>query len=192
MKTLIPEALLKLYDAISALPKNRRAAVAFDGRCASGKSTAAELFARIFDADVIHCDDFFLPPELRTSERYAEPGGNIHYERFMDEVVEKLPSGEDFSYGVFDCAERKITRTANVGANSLVIIEGAYATHPRFGRYYDLSVFFDVSPAVRRERIAARDGADALRMFEEKWIPFEEAYITATAADTRADLRVMI
>ena len=48
-------------------------------------------------------DDFFLPFELRTAERLKEPGGNVHYERFIDEVVSKLSAGEPFEYGVFRC-----------------------------------------------------------------------------------------
>ena len=97
----------------------QRTVIAFDGRCASGKTTAAELISRAFNAEVIRCDDFFLPPGLRTHERYAEPGGNIHYERFAEEVLAKLPTGEPFEYGVFDCSEGRITRKARVGNRRL-------------------------------------------------------------------------
>ena len=60
--------------------------IAIDGRAASGKSTLAQQLGELLDADVIHMDDFFLPPSLRTKERLSEPGGNVHYERFAEEV----------------------------------------------------------------------------------------------------------
>lgn len=182
--------LIGLCAAIHNLPGQKRSVVALDGRCASGKSTAAALLVRAFGAEIVRCDDFYLPPALRTPERYAQPGGNIHYERFQAEVVDKLPSGEPFEYGVFDCAEGRITRTARVNASPFLIVEGAYSTHPRFGRYYDLSAFFDVDTATQRERVTARDGADAWQSFERRWIPLEEAYIAATGAIRRADIVV--
>jgi Uridine kinase len=184
--------LIDLCKAIYNLPQKRRNVIAIDGRCASGKTTAAQLIARAFDAEVVHCDDFYLPIELRTKERYAKPGGNIHYERFAQEVVAKLPSGEPFDYGIFDCSEWKVNRVARVGASPLVIVEGAYSTHPILGRYFDLSVFFDVKNDVRKSRIAIRDGKEALSMFEQKWIPLEEAYIAATKAIERADMIVEV
>ncbi len=172
------------------LPKRRRTIVAIDGRCASGKSTAADLIARAFGAEIVRCDDFFLPPELRKPERYAEPGGNIHYERFAHEVLAKLSDCKPFEYGVFDCSAGRISRTVRVGDSPFVIVEGAYSMHPRFGRYYTLSAFFDLSRETQRERIIARDGKGAWQAFEQKWIPLEEAYIAATNADRRADIIV--
>ena len=60
---------------------------AIDGRCASGKTTAAELLQKQFGWTVVHADDFFLRPEQRTPERYAEPGGNLDRERLREEVL---------------------------------------------------------------------------------------------------------
>lgn len=169
---------------------NHRTVIAIDGRCASGKSTAADLIVRAFGAEIVRCDDFFLPPELRKPERYAEPGGNIHYERFAHEVLAKLPDCKPFEYGVYDCSAGRITRTLRVGDSPFVIVEGAYSTHPRFGRYYTLSAFFDVSRETQRARIIARGGESAWQAFEQKWTPLEEAYIAATNADKRADIIV--
>jgi len=64
--------------------------VVLDGFCASGKSTLAYFLQEIFAARLIHMDDFFLPPEKRTPERFAQPGGNVDYERFRTEVIEHL------------------------------------------------------------------------------------------------------
>ena len=78
--------------------------IAIDGRCAAGKTTLAARLVKELGGDVIHMDDFFLPPALRTPERRSEPGGNVHYERFLTEVLPNLRSGRPFSYRRFDCS----------------------------------------------------------------------------------------
>lgn len=61
-----------------------------DGPCGSGKTTLANHIANLYDVDVIHLDDFFLPLELRTSSRLSEIGGNVHYERFYTQVIQGI------------------------------------------------------------------------------------------------------
>ena len=52
--------------------------VALEGGSASGKSTLGGALAKALDATLVHMDDFFLPMELRTPKRFAQPGGNVH------------------------------------------------------------------------------------------------------------------
>jgi len=86
---------------IELLAEKEHITVAFDGRSAAGKSMAAEYLAKELDGEVIHMDDFFLPPEMRTEQRLGEPGGNVHRERFADEVLIGLRSGKIFEYRFF-------------------------------------------------------------------------------------------
>lgn len=72
------------------LRDHSRLIVAIDGCCASGKTTLASRLAADLQADLIHMDDFFLPPALRTPMRYEEPGGNVHYERFHAQIARPL------------------------------------------------------------------------------------------------------
>ena len=88
--------------------------VAIDGKCTSGKTTLASKLAEIYDCNVFHMDDFFLRPEQRTPERFAEIGGNVDYERFREEVLLPLKSGKAFSYRPFDCS----LRSAPAGSNT--------------------------------------------------------------------------
>ena len=63
--------------------------VAIDGCCASGKSTLGARLSETLGCPLFHLDDFFLRPEQRTPERFAEPGGNVE-ERYCREMdVEK-------------------------------------------------------------------------------------------------------
>ena len=79
------EALLELLTPLARL--GRPALAAIDGRCGSGKSTLAGLAAHRLGCPLFHMDDFFLPPALRTPERYAASGGNVHYERVEAELL---------------------------------------------------------------------------------------------------------
>ncbi len=156
------------------LEKKEFVIVSIDGCAASGKTTLAEKLKEQFCCSIIHMDDFFLPLEKRTIDRLNEPGGNIDYERFYDEVIKNL--GSDINYGVFDCSVMKINNYQHVPKCKLLIIEGSYALHPYFGKYYDLSIFLDIDYDIQVDRIRKRNGEKMLKMFVDKWIKFEEEY----------------
>jgi len=173
----------------AALPKgDAPKVIAVDGRAASGKTTLARQLAQVMGAGVVHMDDFFLPPELRTAERYREPGGNVHYERFAAEVLPNLKRPEGFSYRVFDCAAMRYGDTTTLKPGAWRIVEGAYSLHPRFGDYADLKVFYDIPPAEQMRRITLRNGEARARVFKERWIPLEELYIRECDVAKSADL----
>lgn len=171
--------LLPILTRAVLVPGDTNHVLAIDGRAASGKTTMGEQLASILDGTVIHMDHFFLPPQLRTRARLDEPGGNVHYERFCEEVLPGINRGETFSYRRFDCSQRAYGEWVTVSESPWRIVEGSYSLHPKFGSYYDLSVFSSVSPEEQVRRIEARDGAEMLKMFQEKWIPMEERYFTA-------------
>ena len=152
--------------------------IAIDGSCTSGKTTLAGKLERLYDCNVFHMDDFFLRPEQRTPERLAEPGGNVDYERFRQEVLLPLKAGEPFSYRPYDCGTGGLKEPVAVTPKRINIIEGTYSHHPYFGDVYDLKVFLQVSEEVRRQRILQRPAFLHRRFFEE-WIPMEQHYFEA-------------
>ena len=133
-------------------------------------------------------DDFFLRPEQRTPERYAEPGGNVDRERFLQEVLIPLHEGHDAVYRVFDCQILALTDTVTVPRNQVVIIEGSYACHPELRPYYDLTVFLDIDPEEQLERIRRRSGEEKLEAFRSRWIPLEELYFRNMDVAQHCDL----
>ncbi|MBR5743243.1 MAG: hypothetical protein IKX85_05515, partial [Clostridia bacterium] len=169
--------LLPLILRIEALFREKeRLLVVLDGRCAGGKSTAAELLAAFYPASAtVHMDDFFLPLALRTPERYAEPGGNVHYERFREEVAPHAGK-ESFSYRVFDCRTFDYGGERKVPLAPLTVVEGSYSGNPKLGLHPDLRVFFTVDPETQLKRIEKRNGPEKKKLFIAKWIPLEEAY----------------
>ena len=162
--------------------------IAIDGRCASGKSTLGFYLKDKFDANLIHMDDFFLQKHQRTSERLAEVGGNVDYERFKEEVLEPLCAGAKVEYGIFDCGTLQIKERREVESKQITIIEGSYSGHSYFGNPYDLQIFVDIDYESQLENIRERNGEVKLKDFIERWIPKEEAYFKTFSVEEKSDL----
>lgn len=97
-------ALLPLLAAIDRSRREHpRTLTAMDGPCATGKSTLGARLARLYSCPLFHMDDFFLPPERKTPERLAQPGGNVDYERFFAQVLSPLSRGEPVLYQPYRC-----------------------------------------------------------------------------------------
>ena len=160
--------------------------VAIDGKCTSGKTTLAGRLVEIYDCNVFHMDDFFLRPEQRTAERFAEVGGNVDYERFQEEVLIPLKSRQPFSYRPFDCKTFTLSEPIDVSCKQLNIIEGSYSMHPYFGDPYDLKILLTVDEATQRQRIWKRSAFLQKRFFEE-WIPMENRYLDGFGIPGKAD-----
>jgi len=171
------------------LNSGRQIVIAIDGNCTAGKTTLAAALEKEYDCNVFHMDDFFLRPQQRTAQRYAEPGGNVDYERFLEEVLIPLQTGEPFSYRPFDCRTFTLSDAVEVIPKQLNIVEGTYSLHPYFGEVYDLKVFLSVCPELQRERILKRPAFLHQRFFEE-WIPMEEAYFCNLRVPSRSDLMI--
>jgi len=158
------------------LEREEKVCVAIDGRAASGKSTLGDMLQRMFGANLFHMDDYFLRKEQRTAQRLAEPGGNVDYERFKEEVLQGIRSGRPFAYRPFDCSVMEVGAPVDVLPNPVTIVEGSYSLHPALADGYDLKVFLDISPETQSDRILMRNGESMHRRFVETWIPLEEKY----------------
>lgn len=150
--------------------------IAVDGPSASGKTDFARSIRKHFDCNVFHMDDFFLPDEKKTEERLATPGGNIDWERFKEQVLDKIATGEEFTYDVYHCGTGDITKSKVVKPKRLNIVEGVYAMHPELIDAYDYKIFFDVSRPKQLDRIKKRSSEKTLKRFVDEWIPLEDMY----------------
>lgn len=162
--------------------------LAIDGCCASGKTTLAGQLAARFDGEIVHMDDFFLPPFLRTPARLAEPGGNVHYERILTQIIAPLRTVKDaaadprhilpqLSWERFDCSRSAFAPDLQQTQGSpFLILEGAYCMRPELRSVYDETLFLTIPPALQQQRILARNGAARWPDFRDKWIPMENRY----------------
>ncbi len=166
------------------------ALVALDGPCGSGKTTLANVLGDLYDLQPIAMDDFFLPSAMRTRERLDQAGGNVHYERFLDEVIRPLVDGGDIAYRRFDCHSGAFCPRVHRRA-PLTVIEGSYAHHPAFWTAYErlralrVFVWTDAEEQLRRLRMRT---SECLESFQSLWIPLEKKYFEAYDIQGRADI----
>lgn len=160
--------------------------IVFDGPCASGKTTLSQDIASIRDVNVIKMDDFFLPMELRTKERFKEKGGNIHYERFIEEVIRPIKEKRDISYRVFSCSTMDYVAVVNIPFLSQIIVEGSYALHPKFEKYWDYAFFLSIDSEEQIRRLKERS-PEKIESFVSTWIPLENEYFSSYSIEKRAD-----
>lgn len=187
---VVLENFIDLLPVIEKLHGGRNLIV-IDGPCGSGKSTLGRALAGMEWHEPLMMDDFFLPFDKRTEERLAQPGGNVDYERFREEILLHLDDGL-LAYNRYDCATgtlvRKQTRVEEVG-----VIEGSYSHHPSFDDLYRernaLRVYVDVDEEEQLRRIRKRN-PDMADRFREVWIPLEKRYFEAYDIKDRADVIV--
>lgn len=178
----------EILEKIRKISKSKEpCVVAIDGRCGAGKTTLATYLQGKLGCDTIHMDDFFLQSYQRTEKRLAEAGGNIDYERFLEEVLKPLQKGEPFSYQVYDCQTQKLGARIMIKPQEVVIIEGSYACHPHFREYYNYRIFLDIDSNEQYARIVKRNGKERAIVFKETWIPLEESYFSLCRVSKSCD-----
>ena len=185
---------LPLLERIDTLlqAQNAPAIVAIEGGSASGKTTLAQLLQDLYGCTVFHMDDFFLRPEQRTPERFAEVGGNVDRERFLEEVLIPLRQGQSVQYRPFDCSTQTLKAPTEISPTHLTVVEGAYSMHPDLSLYYDLSAFLSIHPSHQRARLLKRNSPAFAKRFLEEWIPLEQSYFTLTHIKDRCSLTLPI
>ena len=185
------ENILNRIHSLMECHKNKRVIIAIDGRCGAGKTTLAQYLEEQTGATVFHMDDFFLRPQQRTPERFNTPGENVDHERFLSEVLVPLRQGVvELPYQRFDCKTQSLQDVVVIRPGNLCIVEGSYSCHPSLVNIYDYRIFMTVSPDEQMERIIRRNGAEGAKMFESRWIPFEERYFSACAVEGQCDCTI--
>lgn len=181
------ETYLKLFSEIDKRLKTQPGVlIKIDGGSASGKSTLGALLQRVYQGQLFHMDDYFLPMARKTPERLAEPGGNVDYERFLDEVDGEPVPGK-VRFRPYSCRLGALQAWEEVPEARVRIIEGAYSLHPALCKP-DISVFLEIDPEKQKERISKRNGEEMLTRFIGEWIPMEKKYFEAFSVRESCDM----
>jgi hypothetical protein len=152
--------------------------VGIDGNGASGKTTlATRIAAALPVAVVIHNDDF---------ARTGLPGWDR--DRFVQQVLDPLLAGRPGRYQRWDFEADVGAEWHTVPVGVPVIVEGVSATDVRLPVPWDFTIWIEVPTAVRRARIAERDGPTLRHRWLTDWIPMEDAYAADQRPQDRVDL----
>jgi uridine kinase len=170
------------------LQTQERVLLAIDGNCCAGKTTMAARLGKLLNANVFHLDDYFLQMQMRTPERLSQPGGNVDAERFLQQVLLPASRGEVVKVRRYDCHKERLLPPVPVQPSRIVLIEGAYSLHPLLSHCYDLRIFCRIEPELQSARILTRNGAEALIVFQERWIPLENKYFEALDIQAQCDI----
>jgi len=162
--------------------------VAIDGRSGAGKSTLAAQVARGLSAALLSTDDFFAADvtdqgwNARTVEQRASDA--LDWRRLRAEALEPLRLGHparwrafDFSGGARpDGTYGMRPEPAELAANPVVILVGAYSSRPELADLLDFTVLVEAPEPARRARLAAREDPAFLAAWHEQWEGAEEHY----------------
>lgn len=185
-------ALIPLEKLARDLPARRKgpALIAVDGRCGSGKTGFAALASGVLvcSSDVVHMDDFYLPPERRTPDWMEVPAGNMDLERFKKEVLSSPDGDGGTAYRPYDCQTGRLREPVELW-EPLTIVEGTYSQHPALAGYYDYKIFLTCDREEQTRRLRVREG-DYYPTFDRLWRTLEERYFAACGTEKAADLVV--
>ena len=189
-KNEIEEITQKIEPLLSNLEKDK-IIISIDGMTGAGKTTLTQELSEKLNAQIFHADDFLLPPSLRTEERYNEPGGNIHYERMKEEVIDKIKEGkinDVIKYKPFNYIIQDFGEEIYLKMDIINIVEGSYCLNPYFGKYYDICIFMKINDKEQIERLTKR-APKMINNFINKWIPLEKKYHEAFGLSDKCDIK---
>ncbi len=157
--------------------------IAIDGRCTSGKTT----FSNYLSKNVVHIDDFYLPFKKRTKEIMDTLGGNIDFDRLINEILKPYKDGKKVVYRKYNPHQDKYIETIILDNNQNLILEGSYSHHPKLSEYIDYKIFITIDTQTQRKRILKRNPNNANDFFNI-WIKREEDYFNKLNIKESADL----
>ena len=149
--------------------------LSIDGQCGSGKSRLAAVLADLFDCEVFHTDDYYLPPDRRAADWMQRPAGNMDLDRIRTEVLQPCAEGRPAVRRRYDCQTGAFTEAEAVPHKPFTILEGSYSQHPDLAEFYHMKLFLTCPEPERRRRLMEREG-DYFPTFERLWMPLEAQY----------------
>jgi pantothenate kinase len=64
--------------------------------------------------------------------------------------------------------------------------------HPMLEKYYDFSIYLNITPELQKTRILKRNSPHFAKRFFEEWIPLENKYFSETNIEKRCNLVINI
>lgn len=207
MNNTLDQACERVVAALRRWRAGRPICVALDGASGTGKSTLAACVASQLDLALIPLDDFFaadIPDSAWDTFTVAERLERVFdWQRVRENVLLPLRAGQPARWYAFDfvsglqpdgtyrmqsqpieCAPAAALSTA------IILLEGAYSAHPALADLIDYTILVEAPAEIRRQRLAAREEAEFLRRWHQRWDPVEDLYFTHVRPRDTFDLVV--
>lgn len=180
---LIKKDYASYFNIINAINniKKEYITIAIDGMCASGKSELANILQSVFDLEIIHMDDFYLPKSLRKDDWFEAIAGNMNLEYFKEHIF-----SEKLEYQTFDCQTQSYSDLIVKDKPKILLVEGTYSLHPLLQDHYDLKIFLKCSKEKQIARLSQRE--INIENFAKIWIKKETDYFNQLKIIDNCDL----
>lgn len=179
---------MKIDQLISRFKKQEHQVfiIAIDGGGGAGKSTLARALKEKIGGNttVVHADDFYQVAEKRNNSI----GGNWDLNRLEEQLLKPLSQNRKARYERYDWETDQLAESHTVPSGGFVIVEGCYTMMKHLLPYYQFSIWVDSPQKIRLQRGIERDGEGMRSMWEDVWMPDEQAYIQEQNPAQSADL----
>lgn len=202
----IAEALRRWSADARRAGRSAPICVALDGASGTGKSTLANAVASQPDLAsviaLIPLDDFFaanIPDSAWDSFSVEQRLERVFdWPRVREDVLLPLRAGRPARWYAFDFVSglqpdgtyRRQSQPSERAPAGIVLLEGAYSLHPALADLMDYAILVEAPVELRRRRLAAREEAEFLRRWHERWDPVEELYFKHVRPRATFDLVV--
>jgi hypothetical protein len=160
-------------------------AIAIDGMAFAGKTDLAAHLSKKFGAPIIHMSDFLLPEDKRPDGWETTPGGEVDFERFDEEIVQKWLKQKPIVYDIHDPKTGEVTDRIALPDGQIYIVEGTYCLHPAILDFYDLRLFLQVPKEEQAKRAEAAKKPLSLEL-----IARHDRYFTTYMTELLADFTI--
>ena len=163
--------------------------VGISGFGGSGKSTLARRLITGFPERIRLRGDDFLDP-VRSHRRSSEWDG-VDRERLAAEVLIPFRDGKAARFRRYDWSLRTLGAEEALDPGRVLVVDAIGLFHPECMGLFDLTVWVDVGLETATARGKARDegyGRDHGRLWDDVWVPNEQAFVEGFDPRSAADL----
>lgn len=171
---------------------NRPLVVAIDGRSGTGKSTIAQMFARILHCSVVPTDNFWsggkdaLWAAKPVEDRVAQA---IDWRRLRKEVIIPFKESCAVCYFPYDFTTDAGLSLASITLQpgNVLILDGAYSARPELNQDIDLRILVKTNDLRRRARLEKREGIRYMNRWHAIWDASEDYYFNQVLSESTFD-----
>jgi len=196
-----------ILEAIKSFKSGKPVLIAFDGVDNAGKTLFAdriyqEMIENFFLSPVrISIDKFHNPKSVRVKRGKFSPEGffydSFNYKSLIENVISPVKSNSDYLiYGVFDYRKDSAVDEVKIpiSKDTVVLFDGIFLLRDELYKYWDISIFLDITFETVLKRALARDvrffgsEKEVIKKYNKRYIPGEKIYLDKCKPKERADI----